>query len=246
MSDSPQQNFFGLLRAWSGQSQIIAVPRVLINFFDGKLDWAAMTSQLMFHSDKDLTDDGFFCLPDKDLTKEIGISQWQATACRKWLKQHEVIETVVRRVNGTPMLHYRMNDDGLARLVALLQQFIEEGTTAEPQPRSDPYFENVATVCGIKPESGDWSEMTDDERGMCNRAAGQLRKKQEPPELILLFGDYFAAMDFRGKRGEKPKPPYITQQWGLMKKWYTGRDGSTRAAVRNPGLAAVALLDKKG
>jgi len=240
--DSPQQQIFQMLRALTGQAQIIAVPRLFVQFFDGQLDWAAMLSQLLYWSDKNLDDEGFFCKPDKELTAEVGIKQWSATACRKWLKAHEIIETKLKRVNGTPMLHYRLSDEGMARLVARLVQYIEQGVTAEPQARTDPYFEGVADACRMRPAENDWAQLSPDERGMINRAAGQLRKMKEPPELIPGFADYFADQDWRGQKGQAARPPDVTRDWSGYKKWLAGKPVNRKPL--NAGLAALGLEER--
>jgi hypothetical protein len=246
MSNNAQQQLIEFVRAMTGQAQIIAVPRLLIDFYGGKLDWAAMTSQLMYLSNKNLTDEGWFVLPDKELTATVGITQATATACRAWLRKAEVIETQVKRVpSGTPMLHYKIDNDHMAKMVALLTEFIEKGITAEPVKRSDPYFENIATVCGMRPPDDDWSLLSDDERGQINRCAGQLRKMKEPPELILDYLEWWNANDWRGRKGQAPRPSDITANWQQLKKWLTGnRPAATPPGkpALNPGLAAVELM----
>jgi hypothetical protein len=262
--DGQQQQVFALLRQLSGQAGMVVVPRLLIDYFEGKLDWAAMLSQLLYWSDKNLDKDGFFVKPDKELIKEVGISQGSAFGCRKWLKDEGLILVKTARFNGTPMLHYKIGDDQMAMIAARLCAFIEQGTPAPlPKTRSDPHFEALATVCRLRPVDDDWSQLTDAERGMLNRNAGQLRKLKAEPQAILDFEEYWIACDWRGQKDpyQPPTPNDVTANWMKCTQWVAaGKITPRKAAPFTPsqpqpvktnsglaaGLAAAKRLQQQG
>jgi hypothetical protein len=218
--EGQQQQVFAMLRQLSGQGGMVVVPRLLINYFDGKLDWAAMLSQLLYWSDKNLDAEGWFVKPDKELIKEVGISQGSAFGCRKWLKDEGLLLVKTARYNGTPMLHYKIGDDQMAMIVARLFEFVEKGTPAPlPKAKSDPYFEGVAEACDLRPLDDDWSQLTSEERGQLNRSAGSLRKAKKDPALIPGFRSWWNDYDWRGQKGQAPKPMDLPGNWLPYERW---------------------------
>ena len=104
-----QQEVFALIKAMAGQANIVAVPRLFIEYCGQRHDWAAMLSQLLYWSDRASDSEGWFCKTDGELETEIGISRYNASACRAVLKERGFITTKIAKVSGTPKLHYRFD-----------------------------------------------------------------------------------------------------------------------------------------
>lgn len=121
---SLQQQFFAIIRSLTGQSNILTVPRVLIDFTGGNIESALFLSQLLFWSDK-TTEDGWIYKTYKEWKEEIHITRYALDQARKKLETLGVLETQLRKVNfmGGPTIHYRLN---IEAFVEQFNKFIQE------------------------------------------------------------------------------------------------------------------------
>jgi hypothetical protein len=86
----------------------------------------------------------------------------------------------------------------------------EEHASAAPKNarRRDELFEAVAGVCLI-----DWTIATERQLGELRQAVGILRKQNKSPAEVVLVGEWWFAHDWRGKRGDAPRPSQIREVW---------------------------------
>lgn len=111
---SNQQVIFNLIKAVSGQSNILTIPRVFIDIA-GDLESALFLSQCVYWSDKSSASDGWFYKTHNEWEQEIGLSYFQVKRVVK--KLGRFIETKIKRANAAPTVHYRVKLDELTNAI---------------------------------------------------------------------------------------------------------------------------------
>ncbi|PPE61916.1 hypothetical protein F157LOC_00750 [Pectobacterium brasiliense] len=111
---------FDVVQAMSGQKNVIVIPRPYLEFFKGEQQMhalAAVLNQLVFWSGCSPRDDGWFYKEHQKLGDEVGglsddqVGRLVDKITKKLLPG--VIDTDSRKVNGTPVKHYRIHEDAL-------------------------------------------------------------------------------------------------------------------------------------
>jgi DNA-binding PadR family transcriptional regulator len=110
---STQKQMFALLKSLSGQANILTIPRLYITLLDGDHLAALFLSQIVYWSDKGKKPDGWFYKTLEDWKDETGLSRSQIDRITATLEKAGLIETAVRKANGAPTKHYRLNVDNL-------------------------------------------------------------------------------------------------------------------------------------
>lgn len=106
-----QKEVFELIRKLTGQSYILTIPREFINRLDGDVCAALFLSQLLYWSDKGY-DDWIFKSYD-DWESEIGLKRHKVSTIRAKLESMGLISTRLQKVNGSPTLHYLVNQNAI-------------------------------------------------------------------------------------------------------------------------------------
>ncbi|WP_440863690.1 conserved phage C-terminal domain-containing protein [Symbiopectobacterium purcellii] len=139
---------FDVVQAMSGQKNMIVIPRPYLEFFKREQQahaLAAVLNQLVFWSGCSTRDDGWFYKSHKELGDEVGgLSDDQiGRVVDKIIKKllPGVIETTNRKVNGTPVKHYRIQEDAL--IAAIFPPTLDSAESrngnrevAEPDPQN--------------------------------------------------------------------------------------------------------------
>lgn len=107
-NDSFQQQIFGMIQSLSGEKNLLAIPREIIRF-TGDLESGVFLAQLIYWTDKGSRKDGFIYKTLKEWQDEIFISEYSLRKIRKRLESMGILETKVKKANGNPTLHYRIN-----------------------------------------------------------------------------------------------------------------------------------------
>ena len=95
-----------LIKSISGQNNTLVIPRLYLKLFDWDMNTAILLSQIVYWSDKSKREDGWFYKSYDDWKEEIGLSSYQVRRSTKILSDMGIIETKLKRANGTPTLHY--------------------------------------------------------------------------------------------------------------------------------------------
>src|SRR5699024_1992151 len=89
-----------------------------------KRDWSSdvcssdlFLNQLIFWSDKTKRRDGFFYKTYAEWEDELFLSEYQVRRSSKNLRDLGLIETEVKRANGSPTVHYKVNMDKLSESI---------------------------------------------------------------------------------------------------------------------------------
>jgi hypothetical protein len=111
---------FEIVQAMSGQKNCIVIPRPYLKYFEGDQQvfaLAAVLNQLVFWSGKSSQENDWFYKSHDELGKEVGgmsgdqIRRVVEKLSHKYLP--DAVEVTTRKVNGTPVKHYRINGDAL-------------------------------------------------------------------------------------------------------------------------------------
>jgi hypothetical protein len=103
-----------IIKSFSGQANVLAIPKIYIQLLDGDIEAALFLSQCVYWSDKTKNKNGFY----KSVTEwqeETGLTRYRigrcAAVCDKW------IATSVHRANGAPTTHYLLDLPSLCQSV---------------------------------------------------------------------------------------------------------------------------------
>ena len=115
---------FEIVQSMSGQGNSITIPCPYLDFFAGDRQQhllAAILNQLVFWSGKSHLETGWFYKEHAVIAAEVRASSEDVIrkAISKIISQYlpGVIEEKKRKVNGTPKMHYRINEEALIALI---------------------------------------------------------------------------------------------------------------------------------
>lgn len=87
----------------------------------------------------------------------------------------------------------------------LLSPVAQEPKRARPR---DALFDALAEVCRVNPRL-----MTAEQRGAMNQTLGKLREAGHTPQQLREVGEWWRRFDWRGKRGQAPRPHEVREVW---------------------------------
>jgi len=107
---SYQQQVFSFISSVIGQKNIIPVPVEFVHFI-GDYNTAALLNQIIYWTDRTKDPEGWFYKSYANWHEELALSKYQVNRAAGVLKSMKLIETQVKKVNGDPTLHYRLDTD---------------------------------------------------------------------------------------------------------------------------------------
>jgi hypothetical protein len=107
-----RDKILALIETQAGQVNMLVVPRVFIDI-TGSHVLALMLSQLLYWSDRAKRRDGFVYKSARDWYLEVGASEYAVGKFNRL----PYIETKVKRANGSPTTHYRINFEKLSEII---------------------------------------------------------------------------------------------------------------------------------
>jgi len=138
---SNYDEFKELIKAFSGQDNMIGVPRAYCKFM-GSLEGGVFLSQLIFWSDKGKRTDGFFYKTYKEWEDETLLSQYKVNKYVYMLSDIGIVETDIKRANGSPTVHYRFDYQKFHKLFI---EFLQNGLSKISQSLTDITTETTQT-----------------------------------------------------------------------------------------------------
>lgn len=102
---SNHQNAIDLVKALSGQANVLTIPRLYIDYM-GSIDGGLLLNQLIYWSDKG-ADDGWFYKTYLEWEDETTLSKYEVSKQVNILKEKGVLKTNVKKANGAPTVHYK-------------------------------------------------------------------------------------------------------------------------------------------
>ncbi|MFD1416838.1 conserved phage C-terminal domain-containing protein [Oceanobacillus jeddahense] len=120
-----------VLNRMSGQYNTFTVPKIYVEF-TGDLTTAILLNQIVFLSDKSKRKDGYFYKTYKEWEEEICLTKRQVSYSTQKLKDMGLLETTVKKANGAPTVHYKLDYDKLLDSIMTFCNFpLEQNVTNE-------------------------------------------------------------------------------------------------------------------
>ena len=113
---SNYENIASLISSFSGQERYFTVPRVYVELVSD-FNTAILLNQIVFWSDKSKRKDGYFYKSYVEWEEETTLTEYQVRRSSKILKDMGIIETILKRANGSPTLHYKVNMEKLSESI---------------------------------------------------------------------------------------------------------------------------------
>jgi hypothetical protein len=109
MSPLDQRQVYHLIERFAGQANVLTIPRLFIDWTGDHIS-ALLLSQIIYWGSRTKDADGWFYKSAKEWEEELGISDYQLARATKKLQASGVI-TKLRKVQGAPTQHYRLDQD---------------------------------------------------------------------------------------------------------------------------------------
>lgn len=103
---SNHQSAIELIKALSGQANILTIPRLYIDYM-GSIDGGLLLNQLIYWSDKGSDSDDWFYKTYLEWEEETTLSKYEVSKQANILKEKGVLKTNVKKANGAPTVHYK-------------------------------------------------------------------------------------------------------------------------------------------
>lgn len=110
-----------VIKNFSGQDNVVTIPKMYIEV-TGDLTAALVLNQVVFWSDKSKRTDGFFYKSYKEWLEETTLTERQVRYAVNKLKEKKIVETKLKKANGAPTLHYKLEYDTLLDWILTLCQ----------------------------------------------------------------------------------------------------------------------------
>lgn len=105
---SYQKDIFDLITRLSGSGNILAVPRMFCEM-TGSLESGVLLSQIIYWADKGSDPDGWFYKSYIEWYQDSFLSEYQVRKGVRAFEKAGLLETKLKKVQGSPTLHYRVN-----------------------------------------------------------------------------------------------------------------------------------------
>jgi len=138
-------------------------------------------------------------------------------AVNKRVKRHREKD----KTEGVTTLHPERNED-----VTQLERKsrIERGERKESDESAPPSFWELLSLCRLDEEL-----LTEAQRKELWKATRTLEKQREPEhDDFEKFGRWWYAADWRGKKGDAPRPSQVQAEWSRFEKWRKENAGQWR------------------
>jgi hypothetical protein len=122
-----RDEILNLVKRIGGRQNILVLPRIFVDL-TGDINSALLLSQLLYWSDRTPDRDGWIYKTHKDWQSELGLNRYFLDKAKARLSQLGVIEVKVKKANGSPTMHFRVNQATLSKTLNTLLQ------SAEPEP----------------------------------------------------------------------------------------------------------------
>jgi hypothetical protein len=117
-SEKPfQRQIFDLIKSMTGQGNVLTIPVLFTKKLNNDLNAAIFLSQLIYWSDRGKHGGGWIYKTYKEWQEELCLSRRKIDRAREKLTKLQLLETRVKRANGAPTVHYRVNSKNLVEWI---------------------------------------------------------------------------------------------------------------------------------
>lgn len=114
-------DLFKVIAEMNGEGQNFVIPRLYVKLAGGHVE-ALVLKQLVFWSNKTKRTDGYFYKKSEELEQETELSRRQIDRIVTKLVKEELIQTELKRANGAPTRHFKINQE---LIVSRLHQMVQ-------------------------------------------------------------------------------------------------------------------------
>lgn len=200
-----QQEMIEIIKATSGQANILAIPRPYIEFM-ASLDGGLFLSQLIYWSDKGAQEGGWFYKTYLEWEEETTLSKYEISKQAGILKKKGILETKVKKANGAPTVHYLFSFSEFQKsFIKFLNYRKSSNLTMESE-------ETLRSITETTPETTPESLSTSSANADFSRPISLLSEK-EIKELKLPLSDWKQYLeDEQVERGRKGVISYLEKK----------------------------------
>lgn len=120
-------DLFKVIAEMNGEGQNFVIPRLYVRLAGGHVE-ALVLKQLVFWSNKTKRTDGFFYKKSEELEQETDLTRRQIDRIVAKLVKENLVETELKRANGAPTRHFKINQDNIiSRLHQMVQSNAPNG-----------------------------------------------------------------------------------------------------------------------
>lgn len=123
----------------------VAFHPVLARAFGG-VNEALLWQQIHYWSDKGRLEDGWIYKTKEELEEETTLTRDQQDRARKNLEKLGVLKTEVRKANGAPTLHYKVDEDAVVSLISGISDKRETSFSNSGKPAFPLYTESTTHI----------------------------------------------------------------------------------------------------
>ncbi len=97
-----------VITQFSGRNNVIPIPVIYIKITEDYPS-AALLNQMIYWSDRTNRKDGYFYKSYSEWFDELHLTEYQVRRATKKLKSFGFVETALKKANGAPTLHYKVD-----------------------------------------------------------------------------------------------------------------------------------------
>lgn len=105
-----------IITQFSGRNNIVPIPVVYIEITEDYPS-AALLNQMIYWSDRTKRNDGYFYKSYTDWYLELRLTEYQVRRATKKLKSLGFVETKLKKANGAPTLHYKVDTEEVSEWI---------------------------------------------------------------------------------------------------------------------------------
>jgi len=213
---SYQRSIFDLIARLSGTSNILAVPRMFCEM-TGSLESGVLLSQIVYWADKGSDPDGWFYKSYVEWYQDSFLSEYQVRKGVKAFEKAGLLETKLKKVQGSPTLHYRINKAVFSEwILKNLGIETEKSKDELPNPQCPSIYTEITTEITSIEKAGESPE---------SRSGNPTPPTTPPPAPALLVPPTIAlavavaeAESFDGPKATKATTPPRLQTRRMLQK----------------------------
>ncbi|WP_299090429.1 helix-turn-helix domain-containing protein [uncultured Metabacillus sp.] len=143
-----RKHILDTVTAFTGQNNVITINVIFVDYL-GDIESALMLSQILYWSDRTKSKDGYFYKSDGEWSEEIKLSKYAIRKARNKLEKLKIIETKVKKAEGNPTVHYRLNKDHFVEIFISFLRNQKNGCSKSKKPN----FESEKSLTEITTET---------------------------------------------------------------------------------------------
>nr|WP_290224009.1 hypothetical protein [Trichocoleus desertorum] len=127
-----------LIKTFAGQANTLTIPAPYISY-TRSLECALLLSQCIYWSDRTKDPEGWFYKTYPEWEEEIHLAEYKVRKHSRQLQKMGVLELKIKKVNGAPTLHFRIDSEKLAESFL---DFLQNGNLKDSRMESAKFKES--------------------------------------------------------------------------------------------------------